>query len=100
MTAPQAMFPTVAARLAVKVAPRASRTAWAGRHGDAVRIRVAAPPVDNRANRELVRFLAEELGVAASRISVAGGAASAHKILVIQGLAPDELARRVAAKME
>ena len=92
--------PAAEARLNVKVAPRASRTAWAGRHGDGVRIRVAAPPVEDRANRELIRFLVEELDVAASAVAVIGGAASTRKCLLIRGLTPDELARRLSRRMD
>ena len=47
-------------RLAIQVQPRASRTELAGIHGDALRIRLAAPPVDGAANEELIRFLAGE----------------------------------------
>ena len=48
-------------RLRVRVQPRASRTELAGRYGDALKIRLAAPPVDGAANEALVRFLAERL---------------------------------------
>ncbi len=93
----QARQPSAAgACFAVKVTPRAARTGWAGRHGDAVRIRVAAPPVDDRANRELTRFLAEEFGVAASAVDVVAGAASPRKLVQIRGWSADELARRLA----
>ena len=47
----------------MRVQPRASRTELVGRHGDALKIRVAAPPVAGAANEALVRFLAERLGV-------------------------------------
>ena len=50
------------ARLIVHVQPRAKRSEVVGRHGDAIKVRLAAPPVDGAANEELVRFLAEALG--------------------------------------
>ena len=53
---------TTPARLLVWVQPRASRTEVAGMRGDAVKIRLAAPPVDGAANEELIRFVAEMLG--------------------------------------
>ena len=46
-------------RIRIPVQPRASRTEIAGPHGNAIKIRVAAPPVDGLANAELIRFLAE-----------------------------------------
>ena len=59
--------------LRVHVQPRASRTEIVGWHGDAIKICVAAPPVDGAANAELVRFLAEALGVPRSAVRVASG---------------------------
>jgi len=50
---------------AVRVAPRASKTAAAGEHDGALKVRVAAPPVGGAANAELTRFLAKRLGVSA-----------------------------------
>src|SRR5438093_1137798 len=67
--------------------------AVAGRHGDAIRIRVAAPPVDGAANAELVRFLAERLGVSRSAVAIAAGAAGRRKTVEIAGLATDAAVR-------
>jgi len=72
--------------LLVHVVPRASRTEIVGKHGDAVRIRVAAPPADGAANEELVRFLAERLGVRRSAISIAAGDTSRRKRVIIEGV--------------
>ena len=74
------------AALLVHVVPRASRTEIVGKHGDAVRIRVAAPPADGAANEELVRFLAERLGVRRSAISIAAGDTSRRKRVIIEGV--------------
>ncbi len=73
-------------RLVVHVQPRARRTEVAGLHGDAVKVRLAAPPVDGAANAELVRFVAESLGVARSAVAVVGGASSRRKTLAVEGL--------------
>ena len=51
-------------RISVYVQPRASKTEVAGMHGDAWKIRVAAPPVDNAANAELIEFIALKLDIA------------------------------------
>jgi uncharacterized protein (TIGR00251 family) len=77
------------------VQPRASRTELAGVAGDALRIRVAAPPVDGAANDALIRFLAERLGVARSGISVARGAAGRSKVVAVAGIEPAVAARRL-----
>ena len=81
------------ATLVVHVAPRARTTAVAGRHGDAIRIRVAAPPVDGAANAELVRFVAERLGVSRSAVAIAAGAAGRRKTVEIAGLTTDAAVR-------
>jgi len=70
----------------VHVVPRAARTEVMGRHGDAVKIRLAAPPVDGAANAELVRFLAERLGVARGAVTVQAGASSRRKTVAIAGI--------------
>jgi uncharacterized protein (TIGR00251 family) len=76
------------------VVPRASATAVAGRHGDAVRIRVAAPPVDGAANAELVRFMAQHLGVSRGAVTIARGQSSRSKTVTIEGISThDALAR-------
>ncbi len=74
------------ATLTVHVVPRARATGVAGRHGDALKIRLAAPPVDGAANDELVRFLAERLGVARSAVTITAGHAGRRKTVTIAGL--------------
>lgn len=65
--------------LAVHVQPRAGRSAVLGREGHALKLRVAAPPIDDRANEAARALLAEELGVPPSTIELAGGARSRQK---------------------
>jgi uncharacterized protein (TIGR00251 family) len=81
-------------RLTLHVQPRASRTELAGRHGDALKVRVAAPPVDGAANAELVRFLAELLGVAKSAVEIVAGESGRRKVVAVHGVGL-EAARRV-----
>lgn len=68
------------------VVPRARVTEVAGRHGDAVRIRLAAPPVEGAANAELVRFLAERLGVPRGAVTIVRGVTARRKTVSIEGL--------------
>jgi uncharacterized protein len=79
------------------IVPRARATAVAGPHGEAVKIRVAAPPVDGAANAELVRFLAERLNVAASRVTIVGGAGGRRKTVAVEGMEADEIQRLLIA---
>jgi uncharacterized protein (TIGR00251 family) len=76
----------VGVRFAVRVQPRAPRSAVAGVHAGALRVRLAAPPVDGAANEELVRVLAEWLGVARRDVSIVGGAASRSKLVDVRGV--------------
>jgi uncharacterized protein (TIGR00251 family) len=73
-------------RLRLHVQPRASRTESAGLHGDALKIRVAAPPVDGAANSALLGFLAERLGVPRSAVRLAGGGSGRRKIVEVRGV--------------
>ena len=77
------------ARLVVQVQPRAARSEVAGRYGDAVKIRLAAPPVDGAANEELVRFVAELLKVPKSAVTITAGLTSKRKTLQIVGVSPE-----------
>lgn len=86
----------MSARLVVHVQPRAKKSELAGRHGDAIKVRLQAPPVDGAANEELVRFLAESLGVARRAITIVGGLTSRRKTVEIEGLGAADLAARLA----
>jgi len=78
-------------RIAVYVQPRASKTVVAGMHGDCIKIRLAAPPVDGAANAALIEFIAERLGIAKSRVRVVSGATSRRKLIEVEGVAADAL---------
>ncbi|MSO79189.1 MAG: YggU family protein, partial [Acidimicrobiia bacterium] len=72
--------------IAVHVQPRAGRTAVVGRHGDALKVRIAAPPVDDRANTATVALIAGMLDVAATGVTVVSGERSRLKRLRVQGI--------------
>jgi len=65
--------------LEVRVQPRASRSEIAGRHGERLRIRLQAPPVDGKANAALVAFVAEAFGVPRARVTIEHGLAGRDK---------------------
>jgi uncharacterized protein (TIGR00251 family) len=83
---------------AVRVVPRASKSAVAGEHGGALKVRVAAPPVEGAANEELVRFLAREFGVPARNVEIKSGHTSKTKVVRVSGATADKLLRVVAAR--
>lgn len=68
------------------VVPRARASGVAGRHGDAIKIRIAAPPADGAANAALVEFLAETLGVPRRAITITAGTTGRRKIVAVEGI--------------
>jgi uncharacterized protein (TIGR00251 family) len=79
----------------VRVVPRASRSEIVGEHDGALKVRIAAPPVDGAANEELVKVLAKTLGVAKSSVEIAGGETSKTKQIRITGVTAAELRNRL-----
>jgi uncharacterized protein (TIGR00251 family) len=78
------------AAITVKVQPRARKTEVAGVLADGtIKIRVAAPPVGGAANKALVEFLAQVLGLPKSQIDIIAGEASEHKLISLTGISPD-----------
>ena len=77
--------------LEVRVQPRASRDEAVGLHGGRLRLRLTAPPVDHRANAHLAAWLADEFGVAASRVRLLRGEHGRNKSVRIDapGRLPD-----------
>lgn len=82
-------------RLHLLIQARASRNELAGLHGDRLRIRLAAAPVDGAANEALIRFLAERLNVARSTISITAGLSGRRKTLLLQGVTADQARQRL-----
>jgi uncharacterized protein len=73
-------------RFSVRVQPRASRNEVVGVHGDAIKIRLSAPPVDGAANEELVIFLAGIFAVPRRSVRILAGEASRSKVVEIDGV--------------
>ena len=80
------------ARLRVHVVPRASKTEVCGMQGDALKVRLQAPPVDGKANAALCAFVAEAAGLPKRAVSVAAGETSRDKTLFAAGADPAALA--------
>ncbi len=81
--------------LRIQVQPRASRDEVVGPHGDALKIRITAPPVAGAANKHLLKFLANKLQVAKSQMSIASGATSRAKSIAIEGISAKEVRQRL-----
>jgi len=71
--------------LCVHVQPNARRSEAVGLHGGALKVKIAAPAVDNKANTELIDFLSKSLGIPKSAIVIRRGTSGRHKVLEIYG---------------
>lgn len=76
------------ATLTLHIQPGAKKTEISGLHGDALKIRLAAPPVDGKANAALIEFVADRLGVAKSAVRLKSGEASRRKVIEISPAVP------------
>jgi uncharacterized protein (TIGR00251 family) len=83
-------------RLSLRVSPGAGRSAVVGRHGDAWKVRVAAPPERGRANDSVIDLLAASLDVRRPDVRIVGGAVSRDKVVEITGITLEEAERRLA----
>ena len=83
------------ATLAVRAQPGAKKDAVLGRHGEAVKVAVTAPPEDGRANAALVEYLKSWLRVKRSQVELLSGEKNRNKVFLIRGLTVEELAARV-----
>jgi uncharacterized protein (TIGR00251 family) len=84
--------------LNLHVQPGAGRTAVVGRHGAALKVRVAAPPEGGRANDACAALLAEAFG--STQVELVGGASSREKRFRLSGVDPDEFRRRLERAVE
>lgn len=80
-----------AVTIRLRVQPRAPKTEIAGEHDGAIRLRIAAPPVDGKANEECVRYLAKLLKVSATSVEIIAGESSRNKVIRVSNMS----ARRV-----
>ena len=81
--------------LQVHVQPGAGRSAVVGRHGTALKVRVAAPPVGGRANVACAELLAEEFGLKSGQVALVGGDTSRSKTFTLSGVDVDEFRRHL-----
>jgi uncharacterized protein (TIGR00251 family) len=83
-------------RLAVKVTPNAGRNVISGFKDGVLQIKIAAPPDKGKANKELIDFLSERLGIKKSAITIVKGHTSRNKIIDIEGINREEALKRLS----
>jgi len=81
--------------LAVRVTPRARKNEIVGAQGEALKVKLAAPPVEGAANAALCEFLADRLGVRKSAVTIIAGRTSRHKVARVEGVTTDEARARL-----
>jgi uncharacterized protein (TIGR00251 family) len=75
----------------IKVQPRSSKNEISGIQGDALKVKLIAPPVDGEANEACIRFLSKIFAVPRKRIKIISGQTSPHKIIEIENITEDEI---------
>lgn len=80
----------------MRVHPNATRNELAGFSGGVLRVKVAAPPVKGKANKELIAFLAQKLGLSKGDLTILKGHTSRNKVISIAGLTREELNLRLS----
>ncbi|MDR0777204.1 MAG: DUF167 domain-containing protein [Azonexus sp.] len=83
--------------LTLHIQPGARKTECAGLQGDALKIRLVAPPVDGKANAALLAFIAERLGCGRAAVILKSGQTSRRKVLSVSGCTPEAVARLAAS---
>ncbi|MEE9197021.1 MAG: DUF167 domain-containing protein, partial [bacterium] len=73
---------------------------WTGPHGDVLRVRVAAPPVNGKANQALIAFVAKTFGVAKDAVAIVRGERGRRKVLDVAGVSLEEARARLGGQME
>ena len=83
--------------LNLRIVPRAAKNAIQGEHGDALKIRLCAPPVDGAANAALVEFLSDAFALPRARVQLLAGATSRNKRVLLSGLTASAIQTQIHA---
>jgi uncharacterized protein (TIGR00251 family) len=83
--------------VSLRVYPSAARNEVVSFEGGVWRVRVAAPPVKGKANKELIAFLAQKLGLSKGDLTILKGHTSRNKLISVAGLAKEEITRRLSS---
>ena len=83
--------------LTIRVVPRASKNEIAGELGDALKIRLQAPPVEGKANKALIQFLSDKLEIQRNRISILSGDTGRNKRILLTGINSQDIKERISS---
>ena len=86
-------------RLSVKVIPSSSKDCIIGWLGNALKIKVQAPPEKRKANCSVIKILAKILGISPKSISIVSGETSTNKVFVVSGMSKGEIDRKIVDYM-
>lgn len=81
--------------LSIYVQPGASKSQWSGIHGDELKLRIKAPPVEGQANKEVAAFLAKYFGLSKSKVELTKGEISRHKTFRLYGITKAEVLSQI-----
>lgn len=84
------------AKISLRVHPSAARSEVVGFTDGVWRVRVAAPPVKDKANRELITFLSQQLGVNKGTLTIIKGHTSRSKVIAVEGLNQEDVVKRLS----
>ena len=88
--------PETEARISLRVYPSAARNELVGFSEGVLRVKIAAPPLKGKANKELVNFLSQLLHVSKNNVTILKGHAARNKVVAIEGLSQEEVSRRLS----
>ncbi len=83
-------------KISLRVHPRATRNEVMGFTDGVLQVRVSAPPIKGKANKELITFLSRLLGVGKSQIDIIGGHTTRDKVIAINGLSQEDIMKRLS----
>ena len=92
------MVEEVQARIVVRVQPNAAQNQVLGFKDGVLYVRIAAPPIKGKANRELIRFLSDVLGVSRNKLTIEKGITGKRKVIGISGLTLNQVVERSQKK--
>lgn len=82
-------------QIRLHVQPRAKKNEISGIHNGALKVKITAPPVDDAANRAVIEYLADRLGIPKSKLAILSGARSRDKNLRVCGMSPEEFQKQL-----
>ena len=88
------------AKIVVQVQPSASQNKLVRFENGVLHLKIAAPPVKGKANQELVKFLSDTLDVSKTSLTIEKGLTSRRKVIAVQGLAQEEVMKRLGNKLD